>query len=340
MDEAMLIRFTDFQTLGMRILPYLLLMVAGYCAKAQDATTTLINIVGCHNQHDPAPSLAFMADSIQPDFTLWVGDNVYADTRDDASHIEKQLRILEGKPGFAKLRERSKFYVTWDDHDYGLNNAGKEYRLKEQSKQIHRRFWQLEEEIPEDRNGVYYSKVEVLPNGKRLQFIMLDIRYNRDKPGRNGDPLGEAQWKWLEKQLSQPADLRFVVSGFQILLNKPTRWEAWIKFGGQRKRLFELIETTAAKGVVFVTGDQHYVEVLRRKGVMGYDAYEIMAAGINKNERPGRARCRVAGPDITIHSAPLITVDWAESQIVFTNTDVETGAESLRYVIPFSAIGL
>ncbi len=324
----------------MRLLFVLLFTALFFCAKAQDANATLINIVGCHNQHDPAPSLVYMADSIKPDFTLWVGDNVYADTRDDASHIDRQLRVLEQKPGFADLRERSTFYVTWDDHDYGLNNAGKEYALKEESKQIHRRFWQLEDEIPEERNGVYYSNVEVLPNGKRLQFIMLDIRYNRDKPGRNGDPLGEEQWTWLEEQLKKPADLRFVVSGFQILLNKPTRWEAWIKFGGQRKRLFDLIERTSAKGVVFVTGDQHYVEVLRRKGDLGYDAYEIMAAGINKNERPGKARCRVAGPDITVHSAPLMAIEWADRRIVFTNTDVETGEETLRYEIPFGRIGL
>ena len=79
------------------------------------------------------------------------------------------------------------------------------------------------------------------------------------------------------------------------------------------------------------------------KKALGYDAYEIMAAGINKNERPGWTGKRVAGPDITIHSAPYIEVVWNEelfnSYIKFTVTDVETGIITTEYDIPFTELG-
>ena len=287
-------------------------LVAGTTnASAQDHEVTKIAIIGCHNQHDPAPAIPYIANTLQPDYTIWVGDNVYADTETDPQHIQQQLEVLEAKDGFETLRDRSKFMVTWDDHDYGLNNYGKHYIFKEESKQIHRKFWRLEEEIPADHDGVYYAKLEKQINGKVIQFIMLDPRFNRDDPRKkNADALGENQWKWLEEQLKQPADLRIIVSGYQVLLRKVNRWEAWVKVGKSRDRLFDLIDKTDAKNIVFVTGDQHYVEVIKSPRNVKYKTYEILAAGINKTERPGRAPNRVAGPDVTIHAAPMIEVHW------------------------------
>lgn len=65
----------------------------------------------------------------KPEVCLWIGDNVYADTKDDIEHIRKCYRVLEAKPGFAELKRDSIFLPTWDDHDYGLNDAGGKYPL-------------------------------------------------------------------------------------------------------------------------------------------------------------------------------------------------------------------
>lgn len=290
---------------------------------AQNETVTKIAVLGCHNQGQPAPTIPYFADKLQPEYSIWIGDNVYADTEADPQHIQRQLEILENKDGYKKLRENSKFMVTWDDHDFGLNDSDKDYVFKEESKQIHRKFWRLENEIPSEQDGIYYSKLEKQPNGKIIQFIMLDGRYNKDKPGPNADALGENQWKWLEKQLKEKADLRFILSGYQVLLKKPTRWEAWIRQGKSRERLFELIKSTGAEHIVFVTGDQHYVEVLHSPNNVKYKTFEIMAAGINKNEVPGIATNRAMKADKTIHSAPLIEVHWTEDPYIdFKNYDV------------------
>lgn len=307
---------------------------------AQDEPVTKIAVLGCHNQGSPAPAIPYLADKLQPDYSIWIGDNVYADTETDPQHILQQLEVLENKEGYKRLRKNSKFMVTWDDHDYGLNDAGKDYVFKEDSKQIHRKFWQLENEIPADQDGVYYTKLERQSNGKVIQFIMLDGRFNRDEPGPDADALGENQWKFLESELKKPADLRFILCGYQVLLNKPTRWEAWIKLGKSRERLLNLIRSTGADKIVFVTGDQHYVEVLHSPRNVDYKTFEIMAAGINKNEVPGIATNRVMKADKTIHSAPLIEVHWTDDPYIhFKNYDVEKDKVSSEFKFTLSEIG-
>ena len=75
--------------------------------------------------------------------------------------------------------------------------------------------------------------------GKQVQIILLDTRYFRTPPlpdtrsdtekkalnivGRyapNEDPaanvLGQNQWRWLEKQLQQPVELRLLVSSYPL----------------------------------------------------------------------------------------------------------------------------
>ncbi|CAN5446786.1 hypothetical protein BH09BAC1_BH09BAC1_01930 [soil metagenome] len=305
----------------------LLLLIPCPMLIGQTEAITTIAILGCHQQHIPAPTIPFLANTLKPNYCVWVGDNVYADTETDPEYIQQQLEVLLNKEGFKKLRDVSKFRVIWDDHDYGLNDIGKKYVFKEQSKQIHRKFWQLETEIPADQDGIYYAKLDTQPNGKVIQFIMLDGRSNRDNPLQPcADAFGENQWKWLEAQLRQPADLRFIINGYQILLKRPTSWEALVKIGRSRKRLFNIIKYTGANKVLFITGDQHYVEVLRSPKVLGYKTFEIMAAGINNVERPRLAKNRVMAPCVAVQKAPVIEVHWtAEPYLHLKVYDPETG---------------
>jgi alkaline phosphatase D len=65
--------------------------------------------------------------------------------------------------------------------------------------------------------------------------------------------LGETQWKWLEEQLQQPADLRVMVSSIQVL-NDGTIFEAWRHLPKERDRLYDLIRN---KSVLLLSGDRH-----------------------------------------------------------------------------------
>lgn len=107
----------------------------GHTRETEPPAKTRIALLGCLKQDRPAPALPkYLAAG--PDICLWVGDNVYADTEDDPEFIRECYRTLEALPGFRELRDEVPFVVTWDDHDYGLNNLGEHYVLKDESKAI------------------------------------------------------------------------------------------------------------------------------------------------------------------------------------------------------------
>lgn len=309
--------------------------------EAEDDTVTRIGMLGCHRQDEPAPAFSRYSQA-EPDIAIWMGDNVYADTRDDITHIEKCYETLASKAAFQKLRETVPFVVTWDDHDYGLNNYGKTYKLKDESQKLFRKFWGMEEFIPDNRDGVYHARY-FGTGEKRLQVIMLDTRYNRDDPGDTADTLGENQWKWLEAELKKPARLRLIASGYQVLLDREQNFETWSKFPTAKKKLFDLIRSCRAKGVVFLAGDQHYGEVSRDAGAIGYDAIELMFSGINQKEQHVFNSHRVSPVAHALNSYALIDIQWEKNQIdpphiLFRCFDADTNKVELTYRVNFSEL--
>ncbi len=276
-------------------------------------TVIRIGMIGCHRQDKPAPALSRYLQA-SPDILVWMGDNVYADTRDDITYIEKCYQRMASQTAFQKLKESIPFVVTWDDHDFGLNNEGKHYKLKDASRKLFRKFWSMEEFIPADRDGIYHSRY-FGKGDKRLQLIMLDTRYNRDDEGEQSDTLGEPQWKWLEQELQKPAKLRLIASGYQILLDREQKFETWSKFPAAKSRLFELIQNTKASGVIFMAGDQHYGEVSRHKNAIGYDAVEFMFSGINQEEPHVFNSFRVSPVAHALNSYALIDIQWVKNKI-------------------------
>lgn len=314
-----------------------------------EVSLTRIATAGCHQQDQPAPALARYV-TAKPDLMLWVGDNVYADTTDNIEHLKQCHNALAAKPAFQQLRAETTIMATWDDHEFGLNNAGKHYPLKQQSKAFFRQFWHLEDHVPPDQEGVYYSRT--FGTGDRsVQVIMLDTRYNRDDEGPESDTLGEPQWEWLTQELAKPATLRLIVSGYQVLLEDGTPWETWAKFPKARQRLFELIQEQKAEGVLFVTGDQHSGEVLRMRDALGYDGIEFMFAGINQEEYHVKSAYRVSPASHAKDAYALIDIHWEDDyqepdknegadqpHLVFRVFDAWTNSPELTYRVNFTEL--
>lgn len=302
-----------------------------------------IALAGCHRQDWPAPAM-FRYVQAKPDLMIWLGDNVYADTKDDIGYIEKCYSLLAAQPAFQQLREEVPHAAIWDDHDYGLDNAGKNYPLKEESKKLFRRFWALEQLIPEDRDGIYHA--QYFGDGdNRLQVLLLDTRFNRDDEGANGDTLGENQWAWLQEELKKPARLRLIASGYQVLLDRESRFETWSKFPRAQKRLFDTIRQAKAEGVVFLAGDQHYGEASRLPDVLGYDAIELMFAGINQEERHVFNTYRVTPVANSKNSYALIDIQWESTKhdpphFVFHCFDADRDSPELTYRVNLSELCL
>lgn len=249
----------------------------------------------------------------QPDIFLFIGDNQYADLQDikgelvstpvtDANRIVEAYDTLAAIPEFAQFKQTVPILATWDDHDYGANDAGTDYPLKHKSQQIFLDFFGFDKTDPiRKQQGVYQSYIYG-PEGKRVQVILLDTRYHRDEitpktnkndPGRyvaTSDTtrtiLGETQWQWLEQQLLKPAEVRIIASSIQVVAYQHG-WETWGTMPHERQRLYDLIGKTKANGVVIVSGDRHLMEVSVDKGQRGnqvpYPIWDFTSSGLTDN---------------------------------------------------------
>lgn len=211
----------------------------------------------CAKQDQPQPIWDAVLDA-DPELFVFLGDNVYGDTRDMAV-LRAKYAQLGAQPGFRRLCERTPVLATWDDHDYGENDAGADYPMKEDSRRIFCDFWAEPAGSPRRSRDGIYDALLFEGQGRRLQILLPDLRFNRTPirsldlggkayddwskeleragrsvPGpyeRNPLPaatmLGEPQWRWLEEQLAQPADLRILASSLQVVADFPG-WEAWI----------------------------------------------------------------------------------------------------------------
>jgi alkaline phosphatase D len=284
----------------------------------------------CSDQNKPQPVLTAVVKEA-PDLFLYLGDNIYGDT-EDMNLLAAKYRTLGARPEFIALRAAMPVLAVWDDHDYGANDAGREYPRKAESKELFQDFWQVGlDRSSRTRPGIY--DIHTMTDGRRtLQVILLDTRTFRDPLKRNpkkpapGSPwkndyepdpdpaktlLGAEQWAWLEQQLRQPADLRLVCSSIQFG-HEYNGWESWTNLPAERQRMTDLIRATRANGVVFLSGDVHWGEISRRMewGDQGYALHDVTASGINKdwhNIEPNRHR---VGHGVPEHHFGLMEIDW------------------------------
>ena len=139
----------------------------------------IIAFGSCNREDEPQP----LWDDIlknDPDVFLWGGDNIYSDT-DDAEVMKAAYLEQKKNKGYQKLLNRVPVYGIWDDHDYGLNDGGKEWHFKDESQQLFLDFFDVPENSPRrSREGVYHTERFETENGS-IRIFMLDTRYFRDE---------------------------------------------------------------------------------------------------------------------------------------------------------------
>ena len=143
------------------------------------------------------------------DFHIWLGDNWYTREVDYSSAWGLNYRASHDRatPILQKFMASMPHYAIWDDHDYGPNDAGAHYLLKEKTREVFNNYW-LNPTAGEDNKGIYsqfsYGDVD---------FFLTDDRYFRSDPNQpdsiNGIPntekkyFGTQQMQWLQ-QPSRP----------------------------------------------------------------------------------------------------------------------------------------
>jgi alkaline phosphatase D len=303
------------------------LCLAG-CSAPSDGSLTRIAFGSCAHQDKPQPIWDVLI-AARPDLYIALGDNIYADTK-DMEVMKAKYAKLAAVPGWQRLRAACPILSTWDDHDYGWNDAGVEYEKKVESQQIFLDFFgDPADSVRRTRPGVYDARV-FGPEGRRVQIIILDTRYfrsplkrkDKDKGPYVGDDdpaktmLGEDQWKWLAEQFRVPAELRIVVSSIQVIPEDHGS-EKWGNFPLERDRFFKLIKDTGAAGVVFLSGDRHLAELSMLDADVGYPLYDLTSSGLNQASANWRKlevnRHRVATMNRG-NNFGWIEIDWSAAE--------------------------
>ncbi|WP_020471182.1 alkaline phosphatase D family protein [Zavarzinella formosa] len=313
----------------------LLMLASAIPALAEEKPLTRIAFGSCADQDRPLPIFEKLAD-LKPELFIALGDNIYADLKPEKGVTEMEsMKIkyqkLAAVPGWVKINKTCPIMATWDDHDYGKNDIGEEYKHKDESQTIFLDFFNVPKDDPRrTQKGVYHAKT-FGPEGKRVQVILLDTRYFRSKlkkgtaplPGMRGLPyvpntdpgatfLGEEQWKWLEAQLKQPAEIRLLGSSVQVV-SEDHPFEKWMNIPAEREKLFKVIRDANAGGVIVLSGDRHLAEISMLPKGIGYPLYDITSSGFNQGFQGWRA---VEKNSHLVAAMPhgnnfgLVTIDW------------------------------
>lgn len=239
-----------------------------------------------------------------PKAFVFLGDNIYADTY-DSMRINAAYQALACNPNFQALKRSVPLYATWDDHDYGMDDVGKYYPLKEASKRMFTSFFKppnLTQLL--SHQGIYQSYL-FRYRGKKIQLILLDTRTFRSslkrinvqseendsyysyerlyQPSFNADStmLGADQWSWLAEQLKVKSAVTIIGSSTQYA-TEYNGYETWANFPLEQERMVQLIESMRKEHVVFISGDVHYAE-LSKVCNASYPLYDLTSSGISES---------------------------------------------------------
>jgi alkaline phosphatase D len=289
------------------------------------------------NKQQPIWDAVLAAD---PELFIFLGDNIYGDTRDPAV-LRAKYAQLAAQPGFRRLCQRTPVLAVWDDHDFGEDDAGGDFPMKEISRQIFCDFWNERADSPRRSRDGIYDAVVFAAGGRRLQVIIPDTRFNRTPlrrrqmgdmpystwaklfendpsgvPGRyerNPDLaaslLGQAQWHWLEQQLAQPADVRVLASSVQVVADFPG-WEGWSTFAADQQRLLQAIRRHRANGLFCISGDMHYAEVSRMNLNTPYPLWDFTSSGLTEVWATPTPNALRVGSVLSEPNFGLLTLDW------------------------------
>lgn len=224
-------------------------------------------------------------DKEHPDLLVMLGDNIYGDTQ-DMVELKRRYDTLGAQADFQRLRKNTKILAIWDDHDYGVNDSGGDYRWKNESRKIMLDFFEEPKDsiLRTQEGGIFRS--HVIESGKlKVHIVLVDTRWNRSPLKSLSDPseiaknqlkqrgknivnedknatiLGAQQWLWLEKELQKPSDILVFASSIQVLADE-SGWESWSNFPGEREKLLKMLAKyrKQSKLSFIISGDIHRAE--------------------------------------------------------------------------------
>jgi len=279
-----------------------------YWASAREAAELTIAIGSCHYLANPNPVFRGSGgdyqifDAIaakQPDLMLWLGDNLYLQPPDflDPSSMAARYRQVRSFEPMQRLLSATTHLAILDDHDFGPNDSDGSYVLKAESLRLFERYW------PNPSYGL--PGVPGAFGWARLgdvEFFLLDdrsYRYPNDYPDvPEKSMFGPAQFEWLKQALlSSKAPIKLVAGGSQFW-NQASRFEGLHRFPQEQRRLREWLDTQRIDGVIFLSGDRHFGELLRIERPGAYPLYEFTSSPLTSRAYANPDAAERENPDL------------------------------------------
>ena len=286
----------------MKKLAFIILFLLIACEENQstqsikDPNVYSIGFGSCLTQERSMPIFNTIKDE-NYDLFLMIGDNVYGDSeREDL--LELREAYDKQRQNFDNLNLNFPFEAIWDDHDYGLNDAGKEYAYKEDAKELFLDFWNIPmDDVRRSRDGLYFEWIQTI-DGITVQMLFLDTRFFRDAllptdergaPGKERylphtdtslTMLGVDQWNWLEEKMNIQVDHRIIVSSIQFLA-MGHGWEAWKTLPHERQKLIDIIDQSSSDNVLILSGDRHRAGLYQLTTNSNKNIIEMTSSSLN-----------------------------------------------------------
>ena len=214
-------------------------------------------------------------------FHVWLGDNWYTREVDYSTRWGLNYRASHdrGLPVLQKFMASMPQYSIWDDHDYGPNDIGKSYILKDESRKIFMNY-SCNPSYGQKEEGIY----SVVSYGD-VDIFLTDDRYFRSEGGMpdsiDGKPnadktyFGKMQLDWLKNALLfSKATFKVIATGGQIL-NPFSDFECMRFYSIEYKELMNFLAEEKINGVLFFTGDRHHSEVIKQERKGSYPLYDV-----------------------------------------------------------------
>lgn len=214
-------------------------------------------------------------------FMVWLGDEWYTREADYYSDWGLWYRAQHDRalPVLQNFWKAMPQYAMWDDHDYGPNDIGKNYILKNTSREIWKKYW-CNPSYGENEQGTY-----TMLSWSDVDVFLTDDRWwrsaDKTKDSINGLPnpdkemLGAQQMEWLKNSLLfSTATFKIVALGSQVL-NPVSPFDRWANCPAEYDEFMQFIKDNNINGVVFLTGDRHHSEIIKVDRPGTYPLYDI-----------------------------------------------------------------
>jgi len=228
-----------------------------------------------------------------------MGDNLYLQTPDlaDPSSMAARYRQVRAFAPMQRLLTATSHLAILDDHDFGPNDSDGSYVFKDETTKLFQRYWPNPSYgLPGVAGSFGWTRLG------DVEFFLLDDRYHRfpnaypDVPEKT--MFGAAQFEWLKQALvSSRARLKLVVGGSQFW-NRSSRFEGLHQFPQEQRRLADWLYAQRIDGVVFLSGDRHFGELLKMERPGGYPLYEYTSSPLTSNAVTNVEAAERNNPDV------------------------------------------